>query len=135
MERIVIKVLIEKAPKGYSAYMDNEDLPFFITAGGDTVAKTKAKFEEILGEFRDKFANVIDNSDIEFSYDVASFLAFYKGILTLAGLSRVTGVSAGLLSQYINGTRNPSAKTVERISEGLRNFANELLEVNLSKPI
>ena len=68
--------------------------------------------------------------EFDFSYDVPSFLAYYKGLLTLAGLSRVTGINQSQLSQYVSGYRRPSAKTTKKIESSLHSFGQELSQVN-----
>ena len=68
----------------------------------------------------------------DFSYDVASFLAYYSDKLSLAGLERITGVAQGQLSHYVTGRRQPSKKTVEKIQKALQNFGNELSHVNFA---
>ena len=64
-----------------------------------------------------------------FSYDVISFLEYYSDKFTYAGLAKITGVSAAQLSQYVQGYRNPSKKTAEKIQRGLHAFANDLSQV------
>ena len=65
-----------------------------------------------------------EGAEFEFNYDVASFLSITHR-LTLAGLSRITGVSQGQLSHYVTGHRKPSARTVEKYS----NHYTDLLKI------
>ena len=65
-------------------------------------------------------------AEFEFVYDASAFLQHYKGLLTLSGLSRMTGINKGQLSQYVCGRRHPSARTNERMRQSVRRFAEEL---------
>ena len=70
-------------------------------------------------------------AQFSFAYDVPSFLLYYAGKLTYAGLSKLTGISAAQLSQYANGYRNPSPKTTAKIQSALHDFGNELSQLQL----
>ena len=65
-------------------------------------------------------------AEFEFVYDASAFLQHYKGILTLSGLSRITGINKVQLSQYVCGKRHPSPKTQKRIKTSVLSFAEEL---------
>jgi len=64
--------------------------------------------------------------DFDFVYDTSAFLQQYKGLLTLSGLSRMTGINKAQLSQYVCGRRHPSPKTGEKIKASVKRFAEEL---------
>jgi hypothetical protein len=61
-------------------------------------------------------------AEFEFCYDVPSFLSFYNGKLSLAGLGRITGISQAQLSQYMHGYRHPSQKTSEKNTKNTARF-------------
>lgn len=67
--------------------------------------------------------------DFDFMYDMASFLAHYGKVMTLAGLSRITGVNKGQLSHYVTGYKKPGKKNTEKIERSLHQFAEELHRV------
>ncbi|MGV8134437.1 MAG: helix-turn-helix domain-containing protein [Mangrovibacterium sp.] len=69
--------------------------------------------------------------EIEYKYDVATFLKYYSGIMTLSGLSRLTGINQALLSHYVNGIKKPGKETVEKIESSIRKFGRELSQVDL----
>lgn len=127
-----IKVFIERAKDGmYSAYMpDNNNLHFNAIGEGETVKEAHDDFLAVIEAFRVDFPEEIDGLSFEFSYDVASFLDYYAGKLSLAGLSRITGVAQGQLSHYITGRRNPSPRTIEKIDKAFHAFAKELSQVH-----
>lgn len=128
----IIRVFIERAKDGYySAYMpDDNKLPFNAIGVGATAKEAHDDFMAAVEDFREDFPELISELDFEFSYDVASFLAYYSGKLTLAGLSRITGVAQGQLSHYITGHRNPSARTIAKINDALHIFGAELSQIH-----
>ena len=127
-----IRVFIERANDGtYGAYMpDDNDIPFGAIGEGATSREAHDDFLAVVEAFREDFPDVIDGLRFEFSYDIASFLAYDSGKLSLAGLSRITGVAQGQLSHYITGRRKPSPRTVEKISAALNLFGKELSQVH-----
>lgn len=127
-----VRVFIERAKDGvYSAYMpDDNKLHFNAIGEGATAKEAHDDFLAVVDAFRVDFPEEVANLQFDFSYDLASFLAYYGGKLTLAGLSRITGVAQGQLSHYITGHRNPSPRTVEKINHALHSFAAELSQVH-----
>ena len=67
--------------------------------------------------------------EFEFRYDVASFLSYYSKVLSLAGLERLRGVNQGQLSHYMTGHRKPGKKTTAKIEKRLKEFANDLQQI------
>ena len=127
-----VRVFIERAKDGmYSAYMpDANNLPFGAIGEGETAKEAHDDFLAVIDAFRVDFPEEVANLSFEFAYDVPSFLAYYAGKLSLAGLSRVTGVAQGQLSHYITGHRNPSPRTIEKIDKAFHSFATELSQVH-----
>lgn len=127
-----VRVFIERAKDGmYSAYMpDDNHLHFNAIGEGQTAKEAHDDFMAVIDAFRVDFPEEIAELQFEFSFDLASFLAYYSGKLTLAGLSKITGVAQGQLSHYITGHRNPSSRTVEKIDRALQSFAKELSQVH-----
>ena len=109
--------------------MDNDTLDYGITCTGATAREVKENFYAAIAEMRDLYRE--ENREFveiepEFTYDVASFLAHYSDILTLAGLERLTGVNRGQLSHYITGRRHPRPATVKKIETQIRRLGEEL---------
>lgn len=127
-----IRVFIERGKDGtYSAYMpDDNNLHFGAIGEGATAKEAHDDFLAVVDAFRVDFPEEIDGLKFEFSYDVPSFLAYYAGKLSLAGLSRITGVAQGQLSHYITGHRNPSPHTIEKIDKAIHSFATDLSQVH-----
>lgn len=128
-----VKAIIERSSEGiYSIYMDNDTLSYGVSGQGDTVEQARndffAAYEEMKEYYKDenkKFEEV----EFIFETDTASFLQYYSKILSLAGLERITDISQGQLSHYLNGVKKPRPSTVATIEKKLHNFAKELSQV------
>lgn len=136
-KRIMKKVLviIEKGiDNNYSAYMDDNNLPFGVIGEGKTVEEAKTDFflalDEMKGYYKEVGKNFPANVKYEFKYDLSSFLQGYAYAFTLVGLERITKVNQGQLSHYINGVRNPSEKTVRKIENNIKAFGREISELS-----
>lgn len=118
----------------YSAYMPDDDgLDYGLIGEGSTIDETKADFLACYEEMKAFYAEEgkhFEEVTFEFSYDVPSFLAYYKNRLTLSGLTLITGISQPQLSQYISGYRRPSKKTAAKIETALHEFGAELSKVH-----
>ena len=129
-----VTAVIERAKDGtYSIYMDADDMDYLVTGTGKTVNKAMAAFNGGYEDMRRYYAEEgknFEDVDFIFKYDMASFLSYYSNILSLAGLSRLTGINQQQLSHYVTGRRHPSAKTVEKMQDAIRRFGNDLSTVN-----
>ncbi len=133
-----IRVFIERGKEGgFSAYMpDDNKLPFGLIGIGNSAQEAIDDFnnsyvemKEFLKEEGKEFSEELV---FDFSYDVPSFLAFYKDRLSLAGLQRITGIAQGQLSHYLTGRRTPSKKTVEKMQKALNAFGEDLSQVKFA---
>ena len=112
----------------YSVYAE-EDFPFGFFGEGNTVEEAKVDFLGTFDAFcQDHYKRTGEQIEAEFIfvYDASAFLQHYKGILTLSGLSRITGINTVQLSQYVCGRRHPSHKTQMKIKNSVISFADEL---------
>lgn len=129
MEKKHITAHIESNSNGFYTVYYNEDLPFGFFGEGYSVKEAKQDFLDTFEAMRqDHLERTGENIEVEFSfvYDASAFLQYYKGLLTLAGLARMTGINKAQLSQYVCGRRHPSPKTQERIKLSVQQFAEEL---------
>ena len=134
MEKKIVDAIIERAKDGtYSIYMDDDTLDYLTTGSGSSVKEAK---DEFLGGYEDIRRNYAKQGkqfvevDFIFKYDMASFLEYYSKVISLAGLSRLTGINQQQLSHYLTGRRNPSERTVKRIQSAIHNFADDLSSVH-----
>jgi hypothetical protein len=131
-----IKVVIERgADGGFSAYIADNTLPFGIIGEGKTAKETR---EDFIGGYEDMREYYVETGksfpevEFDFQFDMPSFLQYYAYAFTLAGMERITGVSQGQLSHYINGTRRPSERTVRKIEDRIHAFGAEISTVNFA---
>lgn len=129
-----VKAFVEKSNEGFSVYVDLEDntLNYGIHGNGETVKEAVDDFNsayEASKEFHHQKGKEFVEANFVLLYDVASFLGYYKDILSLAGLERLTGVNQGQLSHYVTGRRKPSKRTIEKIEKKLQAFGQELNQV------
>lgn len=120
---------IECNKQGFYSVYTEEDLPFGLLGEGKTVEEAKDDFLAVYAAMRSAHLSRTGQDidlDITFTLDASAFLQYYKGIFTLAGLSRLTGIHKAQLSQYVCGTRRPSPKTSERIRLSVHQLADEL---------
>ena len=72
------------------------------------------------------------DGDYEFEYnllDVATVLRAYEPFVSLAAISRASGINQHLLSHYANGMKRPRPKQRQRIVDGIHKIGRELLTV------
>ena len=133
-----VKAFIERrSDGGYSVYVDLEDktLNYGIFGEGNTVKEAMDDFKsayESTKAFHTEQGKYFVEATFEIKYDIASFLNYYSGRLSLAGLEKITGINQRQLSHYVNGTNRPSKQTIHKINTSLHRFANELKQVHLS---
>ena len=132
MEKIIMN--IEKSKDFLDAYSDNCD---GIYAAGDSVDAVKADTEEAIRLIKknlpeDRWPKQIKGDyEIEWKFDVPSFLEYYGNYLSLAGLERMTGIHQKQLSNYLHHRAVPRQKQADRIITGLHKFAREILSITL----
>lgn len=133
----MINAFIERSTDGgYSVYVDNKDniLNYGIHGTGDSVKEAISDFltaYEAMKKFYTEKELEFVEAEFQFVYDTASFLQFYNTYFTLAGLSRMTGINQGQLSHYLNGTRRPSKRTIEKIDKSIQYFAHNLSQAKV----
>ena len=130
-----VKAIIERASDGsYSIYMDADNMDYLITGLGSTAEEALEDFKKTYEEMKSfyiKKGKVFEECEFVFSYDMASFLSYFSRNFSLAGLSRLTGINQGQLSHYLTGHRKPSRRTVEKMQQSIREFADELGKIQL----
>lgn len=72
------------------------------------------------------------DGDYEFEYnliDVATVLRAYEPFISLAALSRASGINQHQLSHYANGLKQPRPQQRQRIVDGIHKIGRKLLAV------
>lgn len=126
-----IKVLIEKNQDGFWAHSTNVPNVY---GHGETVAECKENVfdgievaKTLVGDGKFNYSEY----EVIFNFDTESLFENYKGILTLAGFHRMTGINQTLMQHYASGLKKPGAKQRKKITEGLHKLAHELLAIEL----
>ena len=135
MDKIKVKVFIEKAECGYSAYIEDSPLEFGCIGEGETVEETIKDFLGVYEGMKKSYEQEGHKAaavEFEFYYDTASFLSEYAGVFSLSGLEKLTGVSQAQLGHYLHGRRKPSRKTINKIQNGVDHFAKELTAIKFA---
>ena len=131
-----VNAVIERAGDGtYSIYSDADDLSYLITGTGKSVEEAKKCFADGYADMKryyEKEGKPFEEVEMCYVYDMASFLSYYSKVLSLAGLSRLTGVNPQQLSHYVTGRRNPSPKTVKKIMDAIHAFGHDLSTVQFA---
>lgn len=130
-----VKVYIELAGNGYSAYMDKNNLDYGLIGEGRTVDETIADFKSTYEATRSYYHSVnkqFEEADFVFYYDIASFLEEYSKAFSLAGLERITGIRQAQLGHYLHGRSKPTRKTIARIQKGIQAFVEKLSSVQFA---
>ena len=110
-------------------YYNDTDVPFGFFGEGKNAKAAMLDFLNVYEAMREEYQKEtgdIVEFEFEFVYDTSAFLQQYKGLITLSGLSRMTGINKAQLSQYVCGRRHPSPRTDEKVRLSVRRFAEEL---------
>ena len=132
MEKIIM--IIEKSKDFFDAYSENCD---GIYAAGESVDAVKADTLEAIRLIKENLPEerwpkqIRGDFEIEWKFDVPSFLEYYSNFISLAGMERMTGINQKQLSNYLNHRSVPRAKQADRILSGIHRFARELLSITL----
>ena len=129
-----VTVIIEQNSKGrFSAYISDERITFGLLGEGKTVDETIDDFNIGYLEMKETYQQAgkkMPELEFEFKYDTASFLSAFSNILSLAGMSRLTGLNQGLLSHYVAGKKKPTQKTISKIRNSVHEFGKSLCEID-----
>lgn len=121
------KFLIEKTKTGYSAY----ELKMPIFTVGSTIHELRINTLEAINLHEEDIKKKSKrNIDIDFEIDFKQFFEYYK-VINSKHLAKRIGMNESLLSQYVNGKKQPSKKQIERIIDGLHEIGKELTELIL----
>lgn len=128
MKKPAIKMKVIKEDIGYSAFTNVGDK--FIGTQGDTFEELKEMILEVVNlSFEDEgYLYALD--EIQFSYDLESFFAFYR-VINAKALAERINMNPSLLAQYIKGIKKPSAAQTKRIVDGVHQIGRELSEVKV----
>lgn len=119
--------IVEKTKTGFSAY--SEELPVFTT--GKNITDLINNFTEALNLYYEDDAVKIKSSQIDLKIDLQLFFKYFRMINTNYLANRI-GMNPTLISQYVQGRKNPSGEQTKRILKGIHEIGRELSEVNIT---
>ena len=130
-----IIVKIGKTEKNYAAVVEGLD-GFVCTA--DSLAELKKEVREgidfhIAGlkEDGDTIPEIFTKEyKLIYKWNIESLLWYYKGVLTLSALERITGINQTQLGHYAAGRSIPRKKQVEKIEQSLHHLGEELRSIS-----
>lgn len=132
MEKILM--VIEKSKDFFDAYSENCD---GIYAAGDSIEAVKADTLEAIRLIKKNLPEeqwpqqIKGEFEIEWKLDVQSFLEYYHGFMSLAGMEKMTGINQKQLSNYLNRRATPRRRQTNRMIDGIHRFASELMSITL----
>ena len=125
-------IIIESSSNYFDAYAEN--CPGVYGAGETVEDARKNVLEGLKLYIEQNNGNLPEilkgDYDIEFKYDVQSFLKRYSKQLSLSGLEVVTGINQKQLSHYVTGRKSPRKNTVKKIEQSIHDFAKDLSQVH-----
>ena len=130
METIIIR--IGASSNHFGAYAEN--CPG-VYGAGDTVEEAKQNVIDGLNLFikynKDNLPKILQGEyEIEYYFDVPSFLKHYSTIFTKSALQRMTGINQTQLTHYVSGFRKPSQKTINKLDTAIHGLSKELSQVH-----
>lgn len=101
---------------------------------GPTPEEAKADFWVAYGELREvnEALPPAEDLDVEFKYDMFSFLRQFREEFSMSGLEVITGINQKQLHHYLSGQSRPSAATKKKIQEGIAAFAAKLTAIQFA---
>lgn len=131
-----MRCIIEKSKNNYSAYIEGVD---GITATGRTMNEIKKNIVEAVNIFKEECVELgcdipdelKNDQEISFSMDTQSFLEFYEGIFSKAGLERLTGINQKQLWHYAKGKTKPRKEQASKIENALHELGEQLISIQL----
>jgi predicted RNase H-like HicB family nuclease len=67
---------------------------------------------------------------LTYKWDVESLLSYYRGVLTLSALERITGINQTQLGHYAAGRSRPRKQQVKKIEKALHELGRELTAIS-----
>lgn len=127
MEKLVVYVCSSK--DNFGAYAENADGIF---AAGNTVEECQADVFRVIDIIKrempeERIPDILKGDfEIEWHYDVKSWLNHFGRLLSLSGLERITGVHQKQLSAYMHGRSVPRSSQKMKIERAMHSFGAEL---------
>ena len=124
------KFVVERTQTGFSAFAEDENLPVFTT--GKDFEEIKTNILEALNLYLEHAGKKAATAEkIITRLDLPSFFEFYS-IINAQALSKRINMDESLLSQYVNGKKEPSEKQIQKILTGIKDLGKELMQLEIA---
>lgn len=124
------KFIVEKTQTGFSAFTEDENLPV-ATTGKDLDELKKNMLEALNLYLEHTGKKAATAQQIIIKIDLPSFFEFYS-VINAKALSKRINMNETLLSQYVNGKKEPSEKQINKILMGVKELGKELMQLEIS---
>jgi predicted RNase H-like HicB family nuclease len=121
-----LKFTVEKTDTGFSAYC--KEYPVYTT--GNNFTELLSNAEEAISLYGEGLSDQIEDKEIDLEIDLQQFFQYYR-VINAKFLAKRIGMNETLLSQYVQGTKKPSAKQTSKILNGIHEIGRELTNINL----
>ena len=116
-----IQAVIEIAKDGgYGVYCAKQDMLEGMDLLKRTCIEDGTEYPAILDE----------DFDIDYKFDVQSFMEYYSGIITPTALGRISGINPKQIWNYMHGVSKPRKAQVDKIENALHKLGRELMNVS-----
>lgn len=132
-----IKAIVEFADNNFASYIPGID---GVNGIGETLEETKRSLEQgVLYRIEDckKYGVEIPDAlkgeyEVEYMFDLKTFLLVYGNILSKSGLERLTGINQKQLWHYAAGKSKPREETKKKVEASIHRLAAELAEITFA---
>ena len=124
------KFIVERTSTGFSAFTEDENAPVFTT--GKDFEELKTNMLEALNlSLEHDGKKTVTGENIVTRIDLPSFFEFYS-VINAKALSKRINMNETLLSQYVNGKKEPSEKQINKIMNGIKELGKELMQLEIA---
>lgn len=124
------KFIVERTSTGFSAFTEDENEPVFTT--GKDFEELKINMLEALNlSLEHAGMKTVAAENIVTKIDLPSFFEFYS-VINAKALSKRINMNETLLSQYVNGKKEPSEKQINKIMNGIKDLGKELMQLEIA---
>ncbi|MFM6949218.1 MAG: helix-turn-helix domain-containing protein [Aquirufa sp.] len=120
-----ITFIVEITKTGYSAYSEEN-----ILSTGKNIYELTSNLVEASNLYFEDEGFIIGIDQIKLTFNFKEFFKAYR-VINAHFLAKKIGLNPTLLSQYVNGQKEPSKKQCQKIIEGLQSIGKELMGIDL----
>lgn len=124
------KFIVERTQTGFSAFAEDENFPVATT--GKNLEELKKNMFHALNLYLEHIGKKTATLEqIITKIDLPSFFEFYS-VINAKALSKRINMNESLLSQYVNGKKEPSEKQINKILTGVKELGKELMQLEIA---